>query len=143
MYLLILNIPLVLIGTDYDSLEKILPSTSGSTSIYTETSLESQVAFNSLPMRKTDDVTKTNNLSPEIYIDCSPSNDANSENLIQYMKKPFASDSMKETVDKFIRFVVNIPIVFVVVYFLYYKLPGWFDKPSTNTIPTTASTGSG
>ena len=137
--------PIVLIGTDYDSLEKILPSTSGSTTIYAaETSIESQVAFNSLPMRKTDDVTKTNNLSPEIYIDCSPSNDANSENLIQYMKKPFASDSMKETVDKFIRFIVNILIVFVVVYFLYYKLPGWFDKPpSTNAIPTTASTGSG
>lgn len=130
--------PLVLLGSDYASLESILSTSSTSSTMYTaQSSLESQVASNSLPMRKTDDVTKTNNLSPEIYIDCSPSNDANSENLIQYMKKPFASDSMKKTVDKFITIIVNILIVFVVVYFLYYKLPGWFDKaPSMNSMPT-------
>lgn len=131
---------IVLSNDDYNILESILPTKNSSNTVYTaQSSIESNVTSNSIPMRKVDDVKNSNNLSPEIYIDCSPSNDANAGNLIQYMKKPFASDSMKETVDKFITVILNIIIVFIVVYFLYYKLPGWFESPPSVEVVTDAT----
>jgi hypothetical protein len=115
--------PIVLHSTNYNKFITAMKDLE-----YTaQSDLETRVAFNQIPMRKVTDVTKTNNLSPEIYIDCSPSNDANSGNAIQYISKPFSSENMKESVDKFITIIMNILIVFVVVYFLYFKLPGMIN----------------
>ena len=88
--------------------------------------------YNELPIEKTDDVTREQSHSPDIYIDCAPADDANGESIIQYIKKPFASESLKESVDRLLIFLLNVLIVFVVVYFLYFKLPSYMKLSSAS-----------
>ena len=103
------------------------------------------VTFNKTQIKKTIDVTKENEkILPEIYIDCQPSDDANAlSNTVSLFNKSTMSNTTKQTVDAFVTFIFNILIVFVVVYFLYYKLPKMINFSSiTKSTSSAAATSS-
>ena len=87
------------------------------------------VTYNIVQIKQSMDVSKENlQILPEIYIDCQPSDDTNgSDNVVSYLSKSMVSDDTKKVVDSFLTFILNILIVFVVVYFMYYKLPSFIN----------------
>ena len=76
------------------------------------TSLTGYMYYNELPIEKTDDVPRVNKVPADIYIDCAPADDANGESIIQYIKKPFASESLKNLKTRQIAHIFAQYIVF-------------------------------
>ena len=66
------------------------------------------------------------NFDPEIYIDCQPSDNSNTNTIVSLTNNLLSGDT-KEKVDKFLVFLLNIILIFIVVYFLYYKLPSFMN----------------
>lgn len=119
---------LCLTETDYTQAITNLQNITNSTVTTTFQAVNQQnvVEMSNFIERLTVPVEESKDTLNDIYIDCHPVNENGEKEIVQLMNFGM-NEETKKRVEQLIRLLLNIIIIFVVVYFIYYKLPKFFQ----------------
>lgn len=136
------NSPIVLNNETITEIENIFSQLTIPTITTTQYTTNEFITYNTTPFEYKVDPSKANaNFDPDIYIDCQPTDNTNTNTIVSLTNGLLSGDT-KEKVDKFLAFLLNIILIFIVVYFLYYKLPSFMKiGKSTQSVTNSGSTG--
>ena len=119
---------LCLNDTDYTktitNLENIIGT--GVTTTFQAVNQQNVVEMSNFIERLTIPVEESKDTLNDIYIDCHPVNENGEKETVQLMNFGM-NEETKKRVEQLVRLLLNIIIIFVVVYFIYYKLPKFFQ----------------
>ena len=123
------NSPIVLHNDTIDKIKNDIFTSIQSSSVTQQyVTINEFITYNKIPLEYKISPEKANAVfDPEIYIDCQPSDNSNTNTIVSLTNNLLSGDT-KEKIDKFLALLLNIILIFIVVYFLYYKLPSFMSK---------------
>ena len=136
------NSPIVLNNETITEIKNIFNQLTVPTVTTTQYTSNEFVTYNTTPIEYKVDPSKANpNFEPDIYIDCQPTDNTNTNTIVSLTNGLLSGDT-KEKVDTFLAFLLNIILIFIVVYFLYYKLPSFMKiGKSAQSVTNTGTSG--